>query len=421
MNVYTFWEGKKPDYIKLCQQTWKKLDYNIIELNYDNISQYTDLISRFTLPQQADFIRVHVLRDNGGYWLDADTIIFGNKLPETNKSVMLLGNKSIGLLYSKPHSEMFTEWARYQDTVANVIADTSNWSIMGNSFLDHYLRFYDDYELIPYEQYFPELNNLRKSHYAKYNDFYFNSNQTIIPSDLIMLHNSWTPDWYSKLTADEIQHNTLTMSNLVRDKYALSVIIPLYNTAEYLTPLLNNLIYQRDTYYPETEIIVVDDGSTDNPMIPDSILYYKIPHSGVSVARNFGIDHSTGRYITFIDSDDNVTDDYLHTVYTNMRSDPKPDYCVYDWWYQHGDYYYNTAHGENAPFLWSWGVPMYSFTRELIADHRFKPELQFGEDIDFLKRVLNENLNRKEVRHPIYKYRTDRENSLCHKHRRGEI
>ena len=72
--VYTFWEGEMPDYIKLCMYTWH---FPVTILNYDNLNNYTDLqitsqLERFTLPQIADCVRVHVLRDQGGYWLDAD-------------------------------------------------------------------------------------------------------------------------------------------------------------------------------------------------------------------------------------------------------------------------------------------------------------------------------------------------------------
>lgn len=69
--IFTFWEGKMPEYIRLCMRTWK-FQYTV--LNYDNLKEFTDFdienTKRFTLPQIADAVRVHVLRDNGGYWLE---------------------------------------------------------------------------------------------------------------------------------------------------------------------------------------------------------------------------------------------------------------------------------------------------------------------------------------------------------------
>ena len=74
-----------PAYIKLCLETWK-FDYTV--LNYRNVLDYTDIdierAKRFTFAQISDAVRAHVLRDNGGWWLDADTIIVTGKLPEEN-------------------------------------------------------------------------------------------------------------------------------------------------------------------------------------------------------------------------------------------------------------------------------------------------------------------------------------------------
>ena len=84
-RVFTFWEGKMPDYIKLCMKTWK---FDYVLLNYENLMDYTvfeiEKTKRFTLPQMSDAVRVHVLRDQGGIWLDADTIMLTDQLPEEN-------------------------------------------------------------------------------------------------------------------------------------------------------------------------------------------------------------------------------------------------------------------------------------------------------------------------------------------------
>ena len=101
--IFTFWEGSMPEYIRMCLKTW---DFDFTVLNYDNLNKYTDLpvndgLKRFTLPQIADCVRAHVLRDNGGYWLDADTILLSSKLPKVN----IMGHpetraNTIGFLYA---------------------------------------------------------------------------------------------------------------------------------------------------------------------------------------------------------------------------------------------------------------------------------------------------------------------------------
>jgi teichuronic acid biosynthesis glycosyltransferase TuaG len=86
-----------------------------------------------------------------------------------------------------------------------------------------------------------------------------------------------------------------------------SVIIPTYNSEKYLIETIESVLNQT---YPNIEIIVIDDGSTDStseilrPYFKD-IQYYIIPHSGLpAVPRNYGIAISKGKYIAFLDSDD---------------------------------------------------------------------------------------------------------------------
>lgn len=221
--IYTFWEGEMPSYIKLCMMTWK-VPFTI--LNYKNLLDYTDLnlepVKRFTLPQIADVVRVHVLRDRGGYWLDADTIMIAGGLPDAD----MVGDpeqriNNIGFLFSNPHSRMFTEWADYQDGIINGGGDSANWAIMGNAFTDVYVKEYKDVRIHPAKNCFPETYMIPEDmpRYRKYQQFYFQEHYTlshIIKTDLLMLHNSWTPGWYKKLTTREVLSADCTMSNILK-------------------------------------------------------------------------------------------------------------------------------------------------------------------------------------------------------------
>lgn len=96
----------------------------------------------------------------------------------------------------------------------------------------------------------------------------------------------------------------------------ISIIIPIYNVAEYVSDCLKSVLQQT---YKNIEIIIVNDCTEDNSMViiegllkesATSIPYKIINHTrnqGLSVARNTGIKNSTGDYLYFMDSDDEIT------------------------------------------------------------------------------------------------------------------
>ena len=107
----------------------------------------------------------------------------------------------------------------------------------------------------------------------------------------------------------------------------ISVIVPSYNVAPYLERCVNSLAGQT---YPDLEIILVDDGSTDDTgklcdKIADSDSRIKVIHKengGLSDARNAGIDVATGEFYSFIDGDDFIEPDTYEVMMKEMN-DPQ--------------------------------------------------------------------------------------------------
>lgn len=98
-----------------------------------------------------------------------------------------------------------------------------------------------------------------------------------------------------------------------------SIIIPVYNKEEYLDECISSVINQE---YKDIEILLINDGSTDNSLdickkyeaMNDKIVVFDKNNSGVSDTRNFGIEKSSGQYIIFVDADDVLAPMFLSTV-----------------------------------------------------------------------------------------------------------
>ena len=109
----------------------------------------------------------------------------------------------------------------------------------------------------------------------------------------------------------------------------VSVIIPVYNGGRYLRAALESVFAQ--TYRP-FEVIVVDDGSTDDSgIIAQSfheVRYIDQENQGVAAARNHGIEAARGEFIAFLDQDDLWTADKLKLQIGQLLSDPELGYTL---------------------------------------------------------------------------------------------
>ena len=105
----------------------------------------------------------------------------------------------------------------------------------------------------------------------------------------------------------------------------ISTIVPVYNAEKYIDRCITSIIQQT---YKNLDIILINDGSKDKSLeicnkykkIDKRVRVFNKNNSGVSDTRNFGIEQAKGDYITFIDSDDYIDNDYIKNLVENFES-----------------------------------------------------------------------------------------------------
>lgn len=260
--IFTFWEprDKIPGYVRLCMKTWDKYlpNYQIIILDYSNLNRYLGyrmvkkvLSKDMTLPIQADGIRVAALRKYGGIWMDADTIItnasFLTMFNDTDLGLFgpSTGGQNIGFIYAKKNSTILAAWLR--GIIQNVrsykrllctkkyfgheFLNTNNlrisypWNYLGNSIIDPLVKHASgrEYRRVDRDRLYvmPELlyNKDFKTSGEMYQHYYFEKGS---PDDLleksggiIMLHNSWTPPEFKRMSAEQFLQQDILLSKLL--------------------------------------------------------------------------------------------------------------------------------------------------------------------------------------------------------------
>lgn len=140
----------------------------------------------------------------------------------------------------------------------------------------------------------------------------------------------------------------------------ISIIIPVYNVNQYLVKCLESIVNQT---YTNLQIVLVDDGSTDSSgRICDDYakqdsrikVIHKI-NGGLSDARNTGINIANGDYITFVDSDDYVCNEYIETLF-NLLKDYDADVAIGSFQYVNSNQYSNNQeenNESNTAYLWN--------------------------------------------------------------------
>ena len=192
-----------------------------------------------------------------------------------------------------------------------------------------------------------------------------------------------------------------------RYDFKFSIVMCFHNTESYLEDSIESIINQTIGFEDNIQLILVDDGSTDNSMkiakyyedkYPNNIVILSQCHLGISYARNLGLKYVKGQYVNFLDSDDLISNNALEDIYAFSQHYYKTDIIALSVNYidriegidkLHSKFCENTIlnleKSPNAPlFLFS----SVFFKKDFIKGCYFDNNLIFSEDLLFLNRLL---------------------------------
>ena len=194
----------------------------------------------------------------------------------------------------------------------------------------------------------------------------------------------------------------------------VSIIIPLYNQGDYIKEAIESV---RSQTYPNWELIIMDDGSTDNggqivqdfARIDSRINLFRQNNSGPSVARNECISRSNGKYILPLDGDDKIGAKYLEKAvdYLENNADCKLVYCLAEKFGEENgiwnlpDYEYDKLLWNNMIFC----TAMYRRS-DYNMTNGYNPNMVFGyEDWDFWLSLISPQDNVHKINDVLFFYR----------------
>ena len=238
-NIYLYWVGNEYKLIKILRNliylhSNNGNSYNVHLINKDNIKKYIkDLPDYFYDLQpahQADFVRVSVICDYGGIWLDSDTLVMDNlktlfDIIKNKDGFFILQNNEIlfnGVFGSKSNTPLMTEWKKRIIQILNEKKNTIAWAEIGNNLLENIKSsnpdYYNNYQI------FNGLDNLYPVNWTNCVEEFINKpfeNYKIIEKQyqpLIILVNSVYKELENK-SEDDILNGNMPLNYFLNKSY----------------------------------------------------------------------------------------------------------------------------------------------------------------------------------------------------------
>lgn len=189
--------------------------------------------------------------------------------------------------------------------------------------------------------------------------------------------------------------------------FKFSIVTCFHNSEKYIKKSIESIINQTLGFEDNVQLILVDDGSTDNTIniakefeekYPNNIIILSQDHLGISYARNLGLKYVKGQYVNFLDSDDYISNNALEEIYEFFEQNSKTDIVTL------AINYFDRIHEiDNIHSLFNKttilnldefpNIPLFLFSAvfikyELIKNYTFDNDLIYGEDLLFLNRLL---------------------------------
>jgi len=208
----------------------------------------------------------------------------------------------------------------------------------------------------------------------------------------------------------------------------VSIILCTYNRAHLVARAIASVLTQS---YRNWELIIIDDGSVDDtaqvvmPVVKSDprIMYFYHANTGLARSRNIGITLASGKYTTFLDSDDEYRDNHLSVRIETMAKQPS-SVLIYG-----GIEYVGSVEKQYAPDAQRPGEKIHlskcyasgTFFARTSVFKRLQGfrDLPFAEDLDFVRRARKKGLKITEVKEPTYRYRVDADCRLCDLYLKG--
>ena len=205
--------------------------------------------------------------------------------------------------------------------------------------------------------------------------------------------------------------------------FLISVIMAIYNTGRYLDDSIGSLLNQT-IGFDNIQIILVNDGSIDNTeqiclnyqkLYSENIIYINIEHSGVSKARNIGMNYAIGQYINFLDPDDKWDSNAFKHIFLYFKFNKDIDFVAgrlkffeAKEEYHPLDYKYYKTRKVNLTLEYNCiqlSASCSIFRKSLIKRYHFKEGVFSGEDARFVLNILLFNPIMGIIKEAIYLYR----------------